>query len=209
MSDSSLGARLRYERERRQIALKSIADATRSASVCSKGLNVTMCRAGRPASFESPSFVPTPKRSGWIPIPSCVNSSNGTQIRSKSTLLHRPLPLHHRHRRVPCVSNSPSPGADRCITPLEDWRTGRLSECCSIDDWSVTRNPQTTSQRPDTTRSIHQSAVFQCRAGTSHHWKIGGLEDCQNVVELKMGDWARCITPLEDWRVGRLSESSI
>ena len=65
----SFGSRLRYERERRQIALKSIAESTKIGVPLLEGSSATTCHAGRQASSENPSSGRTPRRSGSTPEP--------------------------------------------------------------------------------------------------------------------------------------------
>ena len=143
----SFGSRLRHERERRQIALKSIAESTKIGITLLEGLERDDVSRW-PSGIFRKSFVRSyavavgldPERvlREFVerhPDPLEVDlaaPSAGARSSLTSPARHLTSPRRH-HQQVLLPSSSPSPGADRYITPLEDWRIGRLSECCWIE----------------------------------------------------------------------------
>ena len=147
----SFGSRLRYERERRQIALKSIAESTKISVALLEGLERDDVSRWPSGIFRKSFIRSYAEAIGLPPSRSSASSSNGIRIRSRPTStphchpravqqapgpqshLNR-RPLDRRHPKVLSRSSSPLPGADLYNAPLEDWRIGRLSECCGIDE---------------------------------------------------------------------------
>ena len=142
----SFGSRLRYERERRQIALKSIAESTKIGITLLEGLERDDVSRW-PSGIFRKSFVrsyavavgldPEPIVREFVerhPDPLEVDLAAPSAGARSSLTSHGTTPhvTRRHHQQVLLPSSSPSPGADRYITPLEDWRIGRLSECCWI-----------------------------------------------------------------------------
>ena len=131
MSDS-FGARLRYERERRQIALRSIAEGTKISAGLLEGL----------------------ERDDVSRWPSGIFRKSFVRAYAEAIGLD-PDPVVREF-----VERYPDPLEVDVVAPVTS----------SSSSFITVRS------------SFHQAHHHLERVGTSHHWKIGGLEDCQNVV---------------------------
>ncbi len=147
----SFGSRLRYERERRQIALKSIAESTKIGITLLEGLERDDVSRW-PSGIFRKSFIRS------------YAEAIGSEARSD-----RP-----RVRRT--VSRSARGRTRRAIRR----RLARRRR--------ATAEVHATSCHHQSRSSGDQAHHHLERIGTSHHWKIGGLEDCQNVVGLAICD---------------------
>ena len=142
----SFGSRLRHERERRQIALKSIAESTKISVALLEGLERDDVSRW-PSGIFRKSFIrsyaeaiglkPEPIVREFVelyPDPLEVKSRRTAtarplqQVPDASSGLQKPSPSASS-RQVLSRSSSPSPGADRCINTigrLADWKIVRM-----------------------------------------------------------------------------------
>ena len=145
----SFGSRLRHERERRQIALKSIAESTKIGIPLLEGLERDDVSRWPRASSGNPSSDRTPRPSVSTPEPIVrefverypdplevdISPHPPSRALQQAPVRQSTNRRHPPSSKVLLRSSSPSPGADRYITRigrLADWKIVRFLSSLSI-----------------------------------------------------------------------------
>jgi transcriptional regulator with XRE-family HTH domain len=163
----SFGSRLRYERERRQIALKSIAERTKIGMTLLEGLERDDVSRW-PSGIFRKSFVRSYAEAIGLDPETIVREFVERHPDPLEVDLAAPsagtCSLQTSHGTPPHVIPSPSSSSPLAIKLTITWSGSVQHTIGRLAQWKIVR-------------------MF-----TSHHWQIGAVEDCQNVAGLKKAD---------------------
>ncbi len=148
MSDSSFGARLRYERERRQIALKSIADATKIGIGLLEGLERDDVSRWPSGIFRKSFIRAYAEAIGMDPDPVV-----------REFVERYPDPLEIDAAPPPPPSSSPSPSGPLCIKLTITWSGSVHHTIGRLADWKIVRMLLNRRLVGDAESANHQSAT--------------------------------------------------